>query len=108
MTDKELLERLYDALDALAPADDAELRDLLEEAAEHLDDAVPKADWRCIDEERPNPDYEEWVVVYREDGDVEGCQFFVVHASQLQQDRPSGASAETEAATHWMPLPFPA
>ncbi len=108
MTDTELLERLYAALDALAPDDDAELQDLLEEAGEHLDDAVPSADWRRIDEELPNPDIEEWVVVYTEDADIGGRQFFVLHASELQQDSPSGgASAEAEAATHWMPLPFP-
>ncbi len=44
MTDTELLERLYAALEALAPEDDAQIQDLLEEAAEHLDDAVPSAD----------------------------------------------------------------
>lgn len=70
MTNTELIVRLYSTLEALAPEDDAQLQDLLEEAAAHLDDAVPKAYWRGIDEELPNPDIEQWVVVYTKDAEV--------------------------------------
>lgn len=109
MTDREFLERLYDAAMERLDDDDSELHELLAKVKVQLDKPTWSARWHRLDQERPNPHIDEWVLACADDSRIDGAQCFVIHASALVQRHEGNAPTEvTRAVTHWMPLPFPA
>ena len=66
--------------------------------------------WVSVNDRLPNPDDGLRVLIYTEDFDFAGQQFFDVEAESLNEfyyRDPETQPKECRCASHWMPLPYP-
>ncbi len=72
--------------------------------------AMRANDWIKLTDRLPNPEEYPRVLIYTEDDDFGGEQFFDVKTDSLNEcfyDSPEEQPAVCRCATHWRPLPIP-